>query len=115
RHMRPWGHLGLLFTWGLPWSLVAIAVHPTAAVAAAYLGAYLLCRTAMTWLIGVKLMNQPGVWRKMPLVPVWDAVAFCIWVASFLQRTIRWRGVDYFLRDGQLTPVISAASGRAAR
>ena len=115
RHMRPWGHVGLLFTWGLPWSLIAIAVHPTAAVAAAYLGAYLLCRTAMTWLIGVKLMNQPGVWKKMPLVPVWDAVAFCIWVASFLQRTIRWRGVDYFLRNGELTPVISAASGRAAR
>src|ERR1700733_5933236 len=33
RHMRPWGHLGLLLTQGLPWSLAAVAVHPSAAVA----------------------------------------------------------------------------------
>ena len=33
RHMRPWGHLGLLLTQGLPWSIVAIALHPTLAVA----------------------------------------------------------------------------------
>ena len=29
RHMRPWGHFGLLFTQGLPWSLAAVAVHPS--------------------------------------------------------------------------------------
>ena len=102
RHMRPWGHIGLFFTWGLPWALVAVATRPTAAVAAAYLGGYLVCRVAITWLIGVKAMNQPGVWNKMPLVPVWDALAFCIWLASFTQRTIRWRGVDYLLQDGKL-------------
>ena len=28
RHMRPWGHFGLLFTQGLPWSLLAVAVDP---------------------------------------------------------------------------------------
>ena len=38
RHMRPWGHLGLLLTQGLPWSLAAVAVHPSAAVALGYLG-----------------------------------------------------------------------------
>ena len=53
RHMRPWGHFGLLFTQGLPWSLAAIAVHPSVAVAAAYLGAYFALRCAMTWIIGV--------------------------------------------------------------
>ena len=39
RHMRPWGHLGLLFTQGLPWCLAAIAVHPRPAVALGYLSA----------------------------------------------------------------------------
>ena len=29
RYMRPWGHFGLLFTHGLPWSLAAVAIHPT--------------------------------------------------------------------------------------
>ena len=38
RHMRPWGHLGLIFTLGLPWSLAAIAISPTRGVAGAFLG-----------------------------------------------------------------------------
>ena len=29
RHMRPWGHLGLLLTLGLPWSLQPPSLHPT--------------------------------------------------------------------------------------
>jgi ceramide glucosyltransferase len=37
------------------------------------------------------------------MIPVWDATAFLIWLASFTRRTIRWRGVDYTLRDGRLT------------
>src|SRR5579871_5155445 len=47
RHMRPAGHFGLLFTQGLPWSILAMLVHPTAAVIAAYLAAYLGLRMAM--------------------------------------------------------------------
>jgi ceramide glucosyltransferase len=103
RLMRPWGHLGLIFTWGLPWSLVAIAVHPSVTVAAAYLGAYLLLRIIMAWLIGIWGMKQPRVWKKMPLIPLWDAMAFAIWLASFGRRTIRWRGINYYLREGKLT------------
>ena len=32
RHMRPWGHFGLIFTLGLPWALVAVALLPTPAI-----------------------------------------------------------------------------------
>jgi len=102
RLMRPWGHLGLIFTWGLPWALVAVATEPTAAVALGYLGGYAVCRMAITWTIGTWGMKQPGLWKKMPLIPLWDAMAFVMWIASFARRTIRWRGVDYFLREGRL-------------
>ena len=34
RLMRPWGHFGLIFTWGLPWALLAVAIHPSLAIAA---------------------------------------------------------------------------------
>jgi ceramide glucosyltransferase len=114
RLMRPWGHAGLFFTWGLPWALAAIATRPTAAVAIAYLGGYALCRVAITWLIGIKAMNQQGVWEKMPLVPLWDALAFGIWIVSFGRKTIRWRGVDYLLREGKLVPVASPAATNQA-
>lgn len=110
RMMRPWGHVGLVFTWGLPWSVLAVATHPTAGVALAYLGGYAIARVAMTWLIAVWGMKQHGVWKKMPLIPIWDAMAFGIWLVSFGRKTIRWRGVDYSLRDGKFvnaTPAVS--------
>jgi ceramide glucosyltransferase len=106
RHMRPWGHLGLLLTQGLPWSLAACAIHPTATVALGYLGAYFILRTAITWIIGVRGLRQ-NLWGQMLLIPVWDAVAFAIWLASFLRSSIRWRGADYYIREGQLVPVNS--------
>jgi ceramide glucosyltransferase len=105
RHMRPWGHLGLIFTLGLPWSLAAVASHPSAAVALGYLGVYSGFRVAMTWIVGSWGLKQPGVWRNLPLVPVWDAMAFLIWVASFGRESIRWRGIDYYIREGVLVPV----------
>jgi ceramide glucosyltransferase len=111
RHMRPWGHLGLLLTQGLPWSLAAVAVHPSSAVALGYLGGYMLLRMAMTWIIGIHGLRQLGLWKQMPLIPVWDAIAFAIWLTSFGRNSIRWRGADYHIRDGRLVPVASARSG----
>jgi ceramide glucosyltransferase len=109
RLMRPWGHFGLIFTWGLPWALIAIAVHPTLAVALGYLGGYAVLRVAMTWLIGIWGMKQHTLWKKMPLIPLWDAMAFIIWVVSFGRKSIRWRGIEYFIREGILVPVAPKA------
>ncbi len=111
RHMRPWGHLGLLLTQGLPWSLAAVAIHPSALVALGYLGGYLALRMAMTWIIGIHGLRQPGLWKDMLLIPVWDAVAFAIWLTSFGRNSIRWRGADYYIRDGRLVPVAPARVG----
>jgi ceramide glucosyltransferase len=110
RIMRPWGHAGMVFTFGLPWALLAMAVHPTIATAAAYLGGYLAMRVAVAWLIGVRIMKQPGIWKRIPLIPVWDMMAFIFWLVSFTRRGIRWRGVDYRLRDGRLVAVASSAA-----
>jgi len=105
RLMRRRGHEGLIFTWGLIWALVAVATVPTRTVAIAYLGSYAVLRVVLTWIIGVHGMRQKGMWKKMPLIPLWDLVAFMIWVASFGRKTIRWRGYEYYLRDGILVPV----------
>jgi ceramide glucosyltransferase len=103
RHMRPWGHLGLVFTFGLPWSLLAFAVAPSRVTALIYLGGYCLVRALITWLVGEYGLKQSGIWQKMWLIPIWDATAFLIWLVSFTRSKIRWRGVDYTLRNGMLT------------
>jgi ceramide glucosyltransferase len=105
RHMRPWGHVGLIFTLGLPWSLLAVAIAPTATIAVAYLGGYFLVRSVLTLLVGSTGLKQSRVWAKLALIPVWDAVASLIWLTSFACRSIRWRGHDYLIVNGDLVPV----------
>lgn len=112
--MRPWGHLGLIFTFGLPWAIAAVATHPTAGVAAGYFGGYAACRAAMTWMIGGWGMKQRGLWKKIPLIPLWDLLAFGIWLASFTRKTIRWRGVDYLMRDGKFVSATPAGTKGAS-
>jgi ceramide glucosyltransferase len=104
RNMRPRGHLGLIFTLGLPWALAAVAVRPTLGVAVGYLATYVALRSAMTWLIGSWGLKHPVSWQKYALIPVWDAMATLIWLVSFTRATIMWRGYKYFIRDGQLVP-----------
>ena len=105
RHLRPWGHFGLIFTHGLAWSIAAVAVHPTLAVAGVYMGGYFAVRCAIAALIAGWGLGQRGFWSELPLIPLWDAVAFAIWSASFARRSIRWRGSDYYIRGGALVPV----------
>jgi ceramide glucosyltransferase len=115
RHMRPQGHLGLFFTQGLPLALMAIAIHPSAATAIVYLGGYMALRMAMAWTIGIHGLRQRFLWRQMPLIPVWDAVAFALWLTSFARNSIRWRGADYYIRQGCLVPVANVSVAATAR
>lgn len=109
RHMRPWGHLGLLLTQGLPWSIIAAAIHPTVGTVVGYFGAYCALRLAMTWSIGVWGLRRAGLLSQAALIPAWDALAFLLWAASFLRNSVRWRGGDYYIRDGMLVPAASAS------
>ena len=113
RNLRPAGHFGLIFTLGLAWTLAAIASHPTAPVILGFVSAYLLLRVVMTAIIAAWGLKQPGSLKNVWLIPVWDAVACAIWLVSFSRNSIRWRGADYYIREGQLVPV--AASPEAHR
>src|ERR1700756_4715327 len=114
RHMRPWGHLGLVFTLGLPWALLAVALLPTAGIVVSYLGGYLVVRAVLTVLVGTWGLKQPGIWKKLALIPLWDGMASLIWLTSFTRKTIRWRGRDYLMRDGNLVPRIGAENRESA-
>ena len=63
------------------------------------------CSQLLTWMVAVYGLHQRRYWKQMPLIPLWDAAAFLIWLASFLRTSIRWRGADYYIRDGKLIPV----------
>jgi ceramide glucosyltransferase len=104
RHIRPWGHFGLLFTHGLPLSLAAAAVAPSALVGGLYIGAYFGLRLLMAWTVGVRGLRDPVLRSRLWLVPLRDAFAFYTWVASFFTNRIQWRCTEFEIREGRLHP-----------
>jgi ceramide glucosyltransferase len=104
RFSRPLGHLGLLFTQALPLALVAALLAPSRGVAAAFLGTYLVLRFAVAWFVGIDGMRDDLVGRNIWMLPLRDAFAFLVWVASFFPQTIVWRGRRFRVRDKRLVP-----------
>jgi ceramide glucosyltransferase len=110
RSSRPLGHFGLIVTHGLPWAILAALLAPSAAIAAAYLGAYLVLRNVMAWTVGVWGLRDSLLRRRMWMLPLRDAFAFVVWVASFFHNRIEWRGSHYTIRDKQLIPLKTPAA-----
>src|SRR5712664_2556225 len=112
RLCRPLSYVGLLFTQGLPWALLAAAVAPVKWIAGVYLLAYLILRLAMAWTVGVWGVGDEVLRRKIWLVPVRDAIHFVIWLASFGSNHIRWGNAEYVIRQGRMVSL--GGGGRAA-
>ena len=105
RLCRPLSYLGLNFTQGLPWTLLAILVAPTMGIAAIYGLAYLFLRFAMAWTVGVSGIGDEVLRRTFWLIPFRDAIHFVIWLASFGSNRIRWGSAEYTVEQGRMVPV----------
>jgi ceramide glucosyltransferase len=112
RLCRPLSYVGLLFTQGLPWALLAAIVAPAKWIAGIYLLAYLILRFAMAWTVGIWGVGDEVLRREIWLVPLRDAIHFVVWLASFGSNRIRWGNVEYAIRQGRMVPI--ADSERAA-
>jgi ceramide glucosyltransferase len=104
RLCRPISYLGLIFTHGLPWALLATAIAPAKWVAGVYLLSYLILRLAMAWTVGVWGVGDEVLRRKLWLVPLRDAIYFAVWLASFASNRIHWSGEDFTMEKGQMVP-----------
>jgi ceramide glucosyltransferase len=104
RLCRPLSFMGLIFTHGLPWAVAAALVAPTASIAAAYLAAYLILRLVLAWTVGVRVVGDEIVRRRLWLIPFRDAIHFIVWLASFASNKISWSGEEFTMREGRMTP-----------
>ena len=105
RLCRPLSYLGLLFTQGLPWTVLAVLIAPANWIASVYLIAYLVLRFAMAWTVGVWGVGDKVLRRNLWLVPLRDAIFFVVWLASFGSNRVRWGAVEYLVRAGRMIPV----------
>jgi ceramide glucosyltransferase len=115
RLCRPLSYMGLLFTQGLPWLLLAALVAPAGWIAVVYLLAYLILRFAMAWTVGIWGVDDEVLRRKFWLVPLRDAIHFVVWLASFGSNRIRWGGVEYVIRQGRMVPIAGSCESPEAK
>jgi ceramide glucosyltransferase len=105
RFSRPWGHLGLLFTHGLPWALLGLALAHSWAGTFFFVGGYALLRYEVALGTGARGMRDQIVRSKLWMLPLRDLFAFIVWVASFFPQRIRWRDREFYVRQKRLVPV----------
>jgi hypothetical protein len=63
-----------------------------------------MMRAAVAWIGGKTILQDPRLKRDFGLIPLRDALALAIWVASFAGHKILWRGIEFELKDGKLRP-----------
>jgi len=105
RLCRPVAYLGLLFTHGLPWTLLAASVATNHTIAATYLFVYLVLRFAMAWTVGIWGIGDQVLRRKFWLIPLRDAIHFLVWLASLLSNRITWGDSQFELKHGQMIEI----------
>jgi len=105
RYSRPWGHLGLIFTQGLAWSLVGCVLAPGWLASFGYIAAYILLKSETVRAVGIYGMGDTSLRKKERALLLRDAFAFLVWIASFFPQRIHWRGQEFRVRDKRLVAV----------
>jgi ceramide glucosyltransferase len=102
RASRPGGYLGLLFTFGLLWSVLAVIAARAAPWSWTLLGFTFTLRLGVALLVGKVVLRDRQLIRHLWLLPLRDLVAVGVWVASFAGHTVTWRGDQFLLKNGRL-------------
>jgi ceramide glucosyltransferase len=104
RDSRKLDYIGLGFTFGVPWALLALLFSRGARWAWSLLATVLFIRVVMALCVGVGVMRDRQVLRDLWLLPLRDVIALGIWIASFAGHKVHWRGDEFILKDGKLRP-----------
>nr|WP_237741506.1 bacteriohopanetetrol glucosamine biosynthesis glycosyltransferase HpnI [Anabaena sp. PCC 7108] len=91
RVSRPWGYLGLVFTYGTVFSLLLLITSGGSIFAWTTLVITWGMRLVMAWVVGVKVLHDPVAKKFLWLIPFRDLLHFFIWCYSFFGSTIEWR------------------------
>jgi ceramide glucosyltransferase len=105
RDARAGGYMGLVFTFGLLWSLLALAASQGALWAWSALAVIMFLRLAVALVVGQGVLRDHQILKYAWLIPLRDLVAAAIWFASLGGHTVTWRGDRFHLNKGKLTRV----------
>ncbi len=92
RISRPWGHLGLVFTFGFTYALAFLAASGFSKRGWLVLLIVMLLRLITAWLGARICLNDREFPRAVYLLPLRDIISFGIWVAGYFTQSVIWRG-----------------------
>jgi ceramide glucosyltransferase len=102
RGARPWGYLGLIFTFAIPWALLAFALSHGAIWAWILLAVTVVMRLSVATAVGHSVLHDRAVLPELWIIPLRDVIAPLVWIASFAGRGVAWRGDRFRLKGGKL-------------
>jgi len=97
---RPGGYVGLVFTFTTFFSLVLLLGFTSNYLAWTVALTALTIRFLAAWLVGGAWLGDHRIKRYFYLLPIRDLFGFLVWAASFIGRTVYWRGDKFYLTSG---------------
>lgn len=107
RDVRKGGYIGLVFTFGVTWALLAVVASRGANWAVVALVITLFLRFAAAFAVGWKVLRDRQVLRFGWLIPLRDLIAAAVWLVSLWGHAVTWRGDRFRLEHGRLTRITS--------
>jgi ceramide glucosyltransferase len=105
RDSRRWGYVGLLFTFGLPWTFLNLIASGLSLESIALFVLAVLVRVALALVVGVGILGDMQVIRDLLLLLPRDLIALFLWAWSFADDTVTWRGERFHVKRGKLIRV----------
>ena len=106
RDARAGGYLGLIFTFGLLWALLALTASRGALWAWGALAVTLFLRFAVALVVGRGVLQDRQTMKDVWLIPLRDLLAVAVWIASLGGHSVTWRGDRFRLKDGKLSRIL---------
>jgi len=107
RDARAGGYIGLASTFGLMWGVLNLIAGHGAPWAWIVLASIALLRITMALAVGKAVLHDGQALRYLWLLPLRDAIAVGVWIASFAGHTVTWRGDRFRLQRGKLVRIAS--------
>jgi len=111
RDARSGGYMGLAFTFGIFWAIMALIASLGQLWALAALASTLVLRFGAALVVGWTVMRDRQIFKFACLIPLRDLIAVGVWAASLAGDVVIWRGERFRLKNGRLIRIAEQAGG----
>ncbi len=102
---RPGSYAALFFTHPVPWAVLFMLATGGSLGSLLLLALAVAARMAVALFVGFGLLRDERVSRDLLLLPVRDCLGLALWVWSYADNTVEWRGERFRVRQGRMERV----------